>query len=67
MAGLVPAIGRGTLPLHMAGTSPAMTIRAGFIQGTECRWELAMTGNPPFTQLPYQLSATTFAIAAAAM
>src|SRR6476619_4916649 len=25
MAGLVPAIGRGTLPLRMAGTSPAMT------------------------------------------
>src|SRR6476660_5512061 len=32
MAGLVPAIGRGTLPLRMAGTSPAMTVRAGFIQ-----------------------------------
>ncbi len=27
MAGLVPAIGGGTLPLRMAGTSPAMTIR----------------------------------------
>jgi hypothetical protein len=26
MAGLVPAIGHGTLPLRMAGTSPAMTI-----------------------------------------
>ena len=24
---------RGTLPLRMAGTSPAMTVRAGFIQG----------------------------------
>ncbi len=38
MAGLVPAIGRGTLPLRMAGTSPTMTARAGtvgagFIQG----------------------------------
>ena len=34
--GLVPAIGRGTLPLRMAGTSPgtspAMTGTAGFIQ-----------------------------------
>ena len=29
MAGLVPAIGRGTLPLRMAGTSPAMTVKAG--------------------------------------
>ena len=28
---------------------------------------LAMTGDPPFTQLPYQLSATTFAIVPAAM
>jgi hypothetical protein len=27
MAGLVPAIGRGTLPLRMAGTSPAMTVK----------------------------------------
>jgi hypothetical protein len=26
MAGLVPAIGRGTLSLRMAGTSPAMTV-----------------------------------------
>ena len=26
MAGLVPAIGRSTLPLRMAGTSPAMTV-----------------------------------------
>jgi hypothetical protein len=26
MAGLVPAIGRGTLPLRMGGTSPAMTV-----------------------------------------
>jgi hypothetical protein len=33
MAGLVPAIGRGTLPLPMAGTSPAMTVKAGCIQG----------------------------------
>ena len=33
MAGPVPAISRGTLPLRMAGTSPAMTVRAGFIQG----------------------------------
>ena len=27
MAGLVPAIGRGTLPLRMAGTKPAMTVK----------------------------------------
>ncbi len=27
MAGLVPAIGRGPLPLRMAGTSPAMTVK----------------------------------------
>jgi hypothetical protein len=33
MARLVPAIGRGTLPLQMAEISPAMTVRAGFIQG----------------------------------
>ena len=36
MQALVPAIGRGTLPLRMAGqarTSPAVTVRAGFIQG----------------------------------
>jgi hypothetical protein len=33
MAGLVPAIDRGTLPLRIAGTSPAMTIGAVFIQG----------------------------------
>jgi hypothetical protein len=37
-SGLVPAIGRGTQPLRMSGTSPAMTVRAGtvragFIQG----------------------------------
>jgi hypothetical protein len=31
MAGLVPAIGRGTLPSAMAGTRPAaMTIKSGF-------------------------------------
>ena len=49
MAGLVPAISRGTLPLRMAGTSPAMTLTAGFIQGGSAsagRWELAMTGTP---------------------
>src|SRR4249920_564016 len=33
MAGPVPAIRRGTLPLQMAGTGPAMPVRAGFIQG----------------------------------
>ena len=34
MAALVPAIGRGALPLRMAATSPAMTAaRAGLIQG----------------------------------
>jgi hypothetical protein len=33
MVGLVPAISRGTLPLLMAGTRPAMTVQAGFIQG----------------------------------
>jgi len=27
MAGLVPAISRGTLPLQMAGTGPAMTMK----------------------------------------
>ena len=46
MAGPVPAISRGTLPLRMAGTSPAMTMRAGLIQSgsaTAGRWELAMT------------------------
>jgi hypothetical protein len=51
IAGLVPAIGRGTLLLRMAGTSPAMTIRAGFIQGgsADGRCERAMTGCPLFT------------------
>ena len=45
MAGLVPAIGRGTLPLRMAGTSPAMTATAGIIQGgsADGRCERAMT------------------------
>ena len=46
MAGLVPAIGRGTLPLRMAGTSPAMTVRTGFIQAGRALpagVELAMT------------------------
>src|SRR3977135_3403029 len=45
MAGLVPALGRGTLPLRMAGTRPAMTVRSGFIQGgsADGRCELAMT------------------------
>jgi hypothetical protein len=33
MAGPVPAISRGTVPLRMAGTSPAMTVQVGFIQG----------------------------------
>ena len=33
MAGLVPAIRSGGVPRPMAGTSPAMTVRAGFIQG----------------------------------
>src|SRR6476646_6058172 len=33
LAGPVPAISRGTVPLQMAGTGPAMTVRAGFIQG----------------------------------
>ena len=33
MTGLVPAIGRGTVALLMAGTRPAMTVTAGFIQG----------------------------------
>jgi hypothetical protein len=32
MARLVPAISHGTLPLRMAGTGPAMTKKAGFIQ-----------------------------------
>ena len=39
MAGPVPAISRGTVPLRMAGTSPAMTVQVGFIQG-----ELATAG-----------------------
>jgi hypothetical protein len=46
MAGLVPAIGRGTLPLQMAGTGPATTVTAGFSQGGSAsagRCELAMT------------------------
>jgi hypothetical protein len=38
MAGLVPAIGRRTLPLAMAGTRRAMTVRAGFIQGGSAGW-----------------------------
>ena len=37
MAGLVAAIGRGTLPLRMAWTHPAMTIKAGFIQRGSAR------------------------------
>ena len=52
MAGPVPAISRGTLPLRMAGPSPAMTVWAGFIQGgsADGRWELAMTGYPPLAK-----------------
>ena len=48
MAGPVPAISRGTLPLQMAGTSPAMTVRSGFIQGRSAdgRCELTTTGKP---------------------
>src|ERR1700704_5102845 len=33
MAGLVPAIGRGILPLRRPGRGPAMAVTAGFIQG----------------------------------
>ena len=46
MTGLVPAIGRGTVALLMAGTRPAMTVTAGFTQGgpTDGRCELAMMG-----------------------
>src|SRR4051812_44302548 len=61
MAGPVPAIDRGTLPLRMAGTrlvlgrafgptrGPAMTVRAGFIQGgsADVRCKLAMTIGLP--------------------
>jgi hypothetical protein len=32
MAGLVPAIRSGRVPRPMAGTGPAMTVRAGFIK-----------------------------------
>ena len=67
MAGLVPAIGRGTLPLRMAGTSPgtspamtvrAGTVRAGFIQGGSAngRWELATTDGPPFVRTGFARS-----------
>jgi hypothetical protein len=59
MAGLVPAIGRGTVPLLMVGTRPAMTVKAGFFQGgsADGRCELAMTGHTTmsaFTRLPSQ-------------
>src|SRR4051812_42721767 len=44
---LVPAIGRGTVPLG-AGTRPAMTIKAGFVEGgsADGRYELATIENP---------------------
>ena len=48
MAGLVPAIGRGTLPLRMAGTSPAMTVRPRRVD----RYDLLTfqnTGAGPFS------------------
>ena len=56
MTGLVPAIGRGTVALLMAGTRPAMTVTAGFTQGgpTDGRCELAMIGNPLSLDCPGQ-------------
>jgi hypothetical protein len=63
---LVPAIGRGTLPLfwHFATTDGRYTAghdgEARFIEGgsADGRWELAMTATtnpPPFTRLPSAL------------
>ena len=48
MAGLVPAIGRGTLPLRMAGTKPGHDGKGWFHPGrslTAGRCGLAMTGT----------------------
>jgi hypothetical protein len=55
MAGLVPAIGRGTLPLFWHSAATDGRHKAGhdgeprFIEGgsADGRWELAMTGTHP--------------------
>ena len=45
MAGLVPAIARGILPLQMAGTTPTMTVTAGFIQSGSDSGRCELTRN----------------------
>src|SRR4051794_5995254 len=52
MVGLVPAIGRGTVPLLMAGTTPAMTARlvSSRVGSAGGRCQLAMTEKRPLIQ-----------------
>jgi hypothetical protein len=64
MAGLVPAIGRGTLPLfwHSAATDGRHKAghdgEARFIEGgsADGRWELAMTGKSDATEFTHALT-----------
>ena len=59
LAGPVLAISRGTLPLQTAGTGPAMTVKAGFIQGGSVQpandskhGPAIVTGNEPWHGQP---------------